>query len=292
MGPYTGPLRPLKKPWFDADDLEFDEENLTQFQGDEWMQGNLHFRDFNIYGEKKINVDLGENAEMIDFVKLFIDDHVMDIMVQETNKYAADFLASLQGQNLKRQSRFRKWNDVSQDDMMRFLAIIIGMRLVQLQDIQDYWSKDELLETPGLRKILPKNKFLLMLSLLHVCNNDNNIPRGQDGHDPIFKIRRIFDHLKQKFADVYSPGENVAIDEGMVAWRGNLSFRVYMPDKPDKFGVKFFMFCDSSNGYCSQIEIYTGSSDAPSEKEKIYDLVMRLMKPYLNKGHKLYVDNF
>lgn len=66
---------------FDADDLEFDEENLAQFQGDDWVQGNLDFRDFNFYGEKKINVNLGENPEMIDFVKLFIDDHVMDIMV-------------------------------------------------------------------------------------------------------------------------------------------------------------------------------------------------------------------
>lgn len=64
-------------------------------------------------------------------------------------------------------------------------------------------------------------------------NNDNNVAWGQDGHDPIFKVRRVYDHLRMKFEEVYSPGENIAIDEGMIAWRGNLSFRVYMPDKPD-----------------------------------------------------------
>ena len=58
----------------------------------------------------------------------------------------------------------------------------------------------------------------------------------------------------------------------MIAWRGNLSFCVSMPDKPDKFGVKLFMLCDLSNGYCSQVEIYHGTAQNPSQKGKIYDL--------------------
>ena len=70
----------------------------------------------------------------------------------------------------------------------------------------------------------------------------------------------------------------------MVAWRGHLSFKLYLPDKPDKFGVKLFILCDSSNGYSSRFEIYHGSDNNPSPKGKIYDLVMRLMNPYLNKG--------
>ena len=49
-----------------------------------------------------------------------------------------------------------------------------------------------------------------------------------------------------------------------------------MPDKPDEFGVKLFMLCDSSNGYCLQVEIYHRTSINPSQKGKIYDLVMRL----------------
>ena len=73
---------------------------------------------------------------------------------------------------------------------------------------------------------------------------------------------------------------------------GTLSFRLYLPDKPDKFGVKLFMLCDSSNEYSSRFEIYHGSDNNPSPKGKIYDLVMRLMNPYLNKGHKLFVDNY
>lgn len=52
------------------------------------------------------------------------------------------------------------------------------------------------------------------------------------------------------------------------------------------------MLCDSTNGYCSRFEMYHGSQENQSDKGKIYDLVMRLINPYLGKGHKLYVDNY
>ena len=270
---------------FDEDDLENDEQ-IAPFE-DNWIHGNLDTRALAFDAEKKLNFDLGENPEMIDFFRLIIDEHFINKLVEETNRYAHDFFQSEQGQQLKPHSRFKLWDDVNRGDMMRFVGMIIGMGLVQQQDLHDYWSKDELLETPFFRKAMPRNKFLLMLSFLHLNNNHNNIPRGQAGHDPIFKIRPFYEHFRTKFQDVYYPGENIAIDEGMVAWRGHLSFRVYLPDKPDKFGVKLFMLCDSSNGYCSRFEIYHGSP-----KGKIYDLVMRLVKPYLKKGHKLFVDNY
>ena len=37
---------------------------------------------------------------------------------------------------------------------------------------------------------------------------------------------------------MYYPHQSVAIDEAMVAWHGKLSFRVYSPDKPVKYGLK------------------------------------------------------
>ena len=72
-----------------------------------------------------------------------------------------------------------------------------------------------------------------------------------------------------------------------------MHFKVYNPDKPDKYGVKSYHLCDSSNGYCCRFEIYTGvNQEPPSAKGKTYDLVMRLMQPYLNVGRCLYVDNY
>ena len=86
---------------------------------------------------------------------------------------------------------------------------------------------------------------------------------------------------------------NVSIDGGMIPYKGKVHFKVYNPDKPDKYGVKSYQLCDSSNGYCCMFEIYTGvDPNPPSAKGKTYDLVMRLMQPYINVGRCLYVDNY
>ena len=112
---------------------------------------------------------------------MIFDNNFFDTLVTETNRYAADFFQSAQGQNLKTHSRFKLWENVNRDDMMRFIGMIISMGLVVQQDLHDYWSKDELLETPFFRKAMPRNKFLLMLSFLHLNNNHLNTPRGEPG---------------------------------------------------------------------------------------------------------------
>jgi hypothetical protein len=44
------------------------------------------------------------------------------------------------------------------------------------------------------------------------------------------------------------------LDEGMIPWRGHLSFRVYSPDKPVKYGIRAYMLSDSTNGYVSKFK--------------------------------------
>jgi hypothetical protein len=46
------------------------------------------------------------------------------------------------------------------------------------------------------------------------------------------------------FNSAYIPHQNISLDEEMIPWRGNLSFRVYSPDKPVKYGIKAYMVSD------------------------------------------------
>lgn len=92
---------------FNPEDFENDEDTID-FEED-FVQGNMDARNLQFRGEKKINVEIDENAEMVDFFKLYVTDEFIDeTLVQETNKYAQDFLNSAQGQNLKPPSRFHK----------------------------------------------------------------------------------------------------------------------------------------------------------------------------------------
>ncbi|KAF0751470.1 piggyBac transposable element-derived protein 4-like [Aphis craccivora] len=53
----------------------------------------------------------------------------------------------------------------------------------------------------------------------------------------------------------------------------------------------FYELC-SPDSYVLNIEIYKGKNVEVTGNSKINDLVLRLVKPYLNKGHHLYMDNY
>ena len=132
-----------------------------------------------------------------------------------------------------------------------------------------------------------------ILTFFHLCDNDNYVPRGQEGYNPVNNLGTIYSAVTGNFSDVWKPGKNICIDEGMIPFRGKVHFKVYNSDKPDKYSVKSYQLCDSSNGYCCRFEISTDiNQEPPSTKGKTYDLVMRLMQPYLNVGRCLYVDNY
>ena len=67
-------------------------------------------------------------------------------------------------------------------------------------------------------------------------------------YDRLFKVRPILDNISEKIQNVFEPSKNLSIDEGMIAFKGRLSFRQYMPAKPTKYGIKVSMAADSSNG--------------------------------------------
>ena len=91
----------------------------------------------------------------------------------------------------------------------------------------------------------------------------------------------------------FNPGQNICIDEGMIKYKGRLSFKQYMPAKPTKYGVKFFSVCDSVTGFCLRIVIYIGRENRFAGGEGfVYNIVDYLLLNYYQKNHICYTDNF
>ena len=208
---------------------------------------------------------------------------------KKTNRYAAQMKSKT---NLTSNARLNTWYDTDTKEIKTFLGMTIGMGLVQQMSLNDYWSTDKILSTPFFPTIMPRNRFLGILNCLHLNNNEKHVARDHTEYDPIFKLRPVYDVMQTKFRESYTPTESIALNEATIGWRGNLSFKVYNPDKPTRFGIKLYEICDSSNGYCCNFEMYMGRNKTISENGATYDLVMRLMTPYLNKGYKLYTDNY
>ena len=56
----------------------------------------------------------------------------------------------------------------------------------------------------------------------------------------------------------YVPHKEQSIDEAMIAFRGQLSFRQYVPAKPMKYGIKVWVRADSHNNYVHEFDVYVG----------------------------------
>ena len=277
---------------FDLDDVE----TIPQPNGpnlvtnDNWVAGDQNPTPLNFTGIPGLLKEIDDVTSPIEFFELFIDDDDIEDIVNETNLYATQQIAA---KNLKDNSRFKKWVDTSVHEMRRFIGLLLAMTLVTQLDISEYWTTDPVTSTPFFGETISRDRFYLILSFFHLCNNENYIPRGQEGHNPLYKLGRLYNSILYKFQAYYYPNRDISIDECMVPWRGNLSFKTYNPDKPSKYGLKAYMLCDSVNGYCVKFKLYTGKSSIPaSENGATYDLIMDLLRGLYGRGHILYCDNY
>ncbi|OAF65150.1 hypothetical protein A3Q56_07141, partial [Intoshia linei] len=98
---------------------------------------------------------------------------------------------------------------------------------------------------------------------------------------PILKQIKVIDTMS-----LYSPSENLSIDEGIIKFKGRFYFKTYNPMKPIKVGLKMYICADSSNGFVNSIMLYTGDSNTT------INIIENLTKNYEHQNHKLYMDNY
>ncbi|GFO11264.1 Cd109 antigen-like isoform x3, partial [Plakobranchus ocellatus] len=180
----------------------------------------------------------------------------------ETNRYARAIINVKDQQLLSNCSRFKLWTPVTLREMWNFIAICIHMGLDKKPTLHDYWTRHPVLHS----SFAPKPD----------C-------------DPIQKIRPFVDYLNAKFKEVNQPQREVCIDEAMIPFKGSSRFKVYMKDKPTKWGFKLYELCESSSGYVWSVEMYCADRRISN---KPVDVTMRQLQPLLDQGYRLYVDNY
>lgn len=71
-----------------------------------------------------------------------------------------------------------------------------------------------------------------------------------------------------RFKKAFQPSENVCADEYLLAYRGNIPFRVYIANKPNKIGIKIHIVSDCDTNYAWNAKIYGGKIDEKLKKDK------------------------
>ena len=90
-------------------------------------------------------------------------------------------------------------------------------------------------------------------------------------------MRKLVNAFEQNALKHYEHTAYICIDETLRNYYGryHCDFKVYLPDKPGKYGLLFRCLADARDRYVSRVIPYvTPPINNPGRKDKIHDLVM------------------
>ena len=120
------------------------------------------------------------------------------------------------------------WEDTSPDEMKVFIAHLIVMGILRKNSLEQYWSRDSILNMSLFGHYMSRNCFQNILWNLHVSDSDEiNPQKGEANHDPLFLVRPMVDMMQRK----YRPGKELSLYESMCPFKGRVHFKCYNPKK-------------------------------------------------------------
>ncbi|GFR12826.1 DDE_Tnp_1_7 domain-containing protein [Trichonephila clavata] len=128
-----------------------------------------------------------------------------------------------------------------------------------------------------------------MSSVIHSDNKSTYQERRK--LDKLAAVQDIWEKWIETLAKLYNLNENITVDEQLVGFRDQCSFKQYIPSKPSKYGIKICTLCDSKTLYVLKTQIYPGKEQrSKPEKNQRIRVACDLTYEYL--GHNITCDNF
>ena len=112
--------------------------------------------------------------------------------------------------------------------------------------------------------------------------------------DKFAPIRTIWDLLIASCEIYYSPGSLLTVDEQLLGFRGHCPFRMYIANKPAKYGIKIVINCDAQSYYMLKGIPYLGKTGAQPEPGMNlgHTFTKQLALKYHNTNRNVTVDNW
>lgn len=186
-----------------------------------------------------------------------------------------------------------KIKQVTVEDIRIALGILLYMGQVRLPNTRDYWN--------GVHKQHPVinamtiSRFEGILRHLHFNNNAFQKKFGEPGYDSLFKVRPLITNCQKSFEESAELESTLSIDEMMAPFKGQLSLKCYMPNKPIQRGLKLWALCGSRSSYVYRFNVYGDNLIVQDTAERQIgrsgEVVLQLSES-LPSGSELSFDNY
>ena len=133
-------------------------------------QNNDDNKTIPIFSENEgLHVRIRDTPNVSDFVELYLTDHILTHVVNETNLYAHQYLE--QNPEKADSTYLSVWTDTDILEMKKFFGLVILMGIIHKPNLPMYWSTDSLHHTPISSKIMTCDRFYLLQKFLHFSDN-------------------------------------------------------------------------------------------------------------------------
>lgn len=235
---------------------------------------------------------IGTKADPLSVWQLLFSDEIMDTVIRWTNKRLAKIRSEHTNQNKT------ELKDLDIIELKAFIGCLVYTSVFN----SNHENLDTLFATDGtervvFRAVMSRERFGVLLSSLRFDNPEDRDLRKNE--NPAAAILEIFEQFIHNCQDCYGIGSYACIDEMLVSFRGRCPFKVYMPNKPDKYGIKIMCLTDARTSYLYNAYVYCGRDTdgiglLPEEKRfsKPTQSVIRLAKPLFNTRRNITADNW
>lgn len=182
-----------------------------------------------------------------------------------------------------------KWKTIDCVELRAYIGLLLlaGVFKSCNESTESLWDSQK--GRAVFRATMSLQRFFQISRVLRFDDRETRSCRKQS--DKFAAIRSLWDMWVEILPKLYNPSAFVTVDEQLVSFRGKCPFRQYMPSKPAKYGLKFWVLCDNENSYVWNIQPYTGKPpNQPPEKNQGLRVVMDLS--FGLKGHNITCDNF
>ncbi len=204
----------------------------------------------------------------LDAFFLFIDESILRYIFNCTKNHATD-------------------TNVLQNFSIEVLKKYIGLELARgvygkNHSVKLLWSKD--FGVPIFPKTMSRNRFYEITTHLRFDEKQTRSHRMKD--DPFTHIRKVMDDVVANFKKNFVPGFSVCVDEQLMPLKCRCKFIVFMPNKPDKFGMKFWLLVDNDTKYVYNVLPYLGIIEKDARQgQRLSDYVVKQLVEPLKKKH-------
>jgi hypothetical protein len=157
-----------------------------------------------------------------------------------------------------------KWKNLRIAELKAFFAIYMYMVMKRQPNVKSYWKKEgSFFHCPTISNIMTRRRFKELVRYLHITDlaTYEHIPNGDLGYDKIRQVRWLVEEIRSACMREWSLGEFLTIDEMIVWYKGTYCpICQYMPKKPEKWGIKFWVLADFASKFIYCFDIYCGKN--------------------------------